>query len=241
MAIDVGLTRVLCRGVDLSVVLQNTTLEQLREEVDATVYASDIRKNLPTLGKVTLAHSGLYDDGPFTLGAIQQQARDADDEPFTIFPEGIAVGRKAFIVRAHRASGEILAASAPGGVHQASIAAASHFSLGDGVAAYSGAVAADTQTAAVNVGAIVLGQRVVATVHLLAITGTPSVVFFLESAPNSGFSSPTIRATSAAMTARGSVLLQADGPITDTHWRLRWDHSGSGSFTSAVLALATAK
>ena len=239
MALDAGNVRVYCRGVDLSTMLQNTTLEQLREEADATAYADLIRKMEPTLGRISLAHAGIYGEGAFSLAEVFRQARDADDEPITIAPVGAVAGEKAFIVLAHKANLSLPESIAPGGIHKASLRAASRFAMGDGVVGLAGAVNGDSQTAAYQLGAVLAGQQVFATVHLLAMTGTPSVVFFLESDNGVGFPSAVIQATSAAQVARGSVLLQANGPISDDFWRIRWDHSGAGTFT-ALIALGAA-
>lgn len=239
MAIDAGHTKVYARGVDLSTTLQNTTIEQSCEEVDVTAYANTARVMLPTLMRVSLAHAGIYVDGANTIGEAFRQARAAAAEPFTVFPEGTNVGAKALIVLAHKASITMPEAVAPGAVHKVSLRASSQQQVGDGVVEYAGAVSSDSQSAGTQLGALAAGETLLATIHILGVTTTPSVVFYLESDDGSGFPSATVRATSVAQTDRGSVLLQIAGAITDDWWRVRWDHSGVGSFT-VVIALGIA-
>lgn len=240
MAVDAGNLKTYCRGVDLSTALQSTALDQTREEADDTVFASTIRSMKSTLQRVALAHSGLYEDGPFSLAEVFRQANVTDEEPVTICPVGPVVGERAFIVVAHKASLTLPESVAPGQLYRASMRASGRAPVpGNGVVGYFGAVSGDSQHAGVQLGAPAAGQQILATIHLVAIAPVPSVVFFLESDNGVGFGSPVIQDTSAAQVARGSVLLRKSGPITDDWWRVRWDHSGTGSFT-ALIALGLA-
>jgi hypothetical protein len=237
MALDSSNLKVWCRGTDLSASLQSTALDRTRDEVDTTVFTDTIRNMQATFQRVSVAHSGIYADGPFSIAEVLRQAKDTDEEPVTIAPEGATVGNKAFIVLAHRASIVLPDATSPGEVYKASLRASSRSPIGDGVIAYNGTINSDTQTAAYELGAPARGHRVIATVHLVGIASTPSAVFYLES-DTAGFPSATIQATSAAQTARGSVALSAIAtnavPITDTWWRVRWDWTTPGSFTAVI-------
>lgn len=239
MAIDSSNLRVYCRGTDLSASLQSTGLGRVRDETDVTVFADTIRNMQATLQRVSLAHAGIYAEGPNSIAEVLRQATATDEEPVTVAPEGAVVGNKAFIVLAHRPSITLPEGAQPGDVFKASLVASSRAPVGDGVVAYNGTINSDTQTAAYNLGAPATGHRVVATVHITSVTTTPSVIFYLES-DTSGFPSPLIQATSASLTARGSVALSAiatvAAPITDTWWRVRWDWTTPGSFT-AVIAI----
>lgn len=238
MAKDTSNLKVWLRGTDLSTSLQSTGLDQVRDEVDETTFADPIRKMQATFQRVSVAHVGIYQEGPFSIAEVFRQAKDQDEEPVTIAPDGATVGNKAFIVLAHRASISLPNETSPGDIYRASLRASSRCAVGNGVIAHNGLVDSDSQTGAHNLGAPATGHRVIATVHLVAISSTPAAVFFLESDDGAGFASPTIRATSASQTARGSVALNAistlAAPITDTWWRVRWDWTTPGSFTAVI-------
>ena len=239
MALDAGNVKIYCRGVDLSTALQSTTLDQTREEQDVSAYADPIRVMQPTLGRVSIAHAGIYGDGAFSISEVFRQAQTTDDEPITIFPEGAVVGNKSFIVLAHKAALSMPGAVSPGSVHKASLRASSRKAVADGVVAFNGAISTSSQTAAYQIGALTAGQWVIATVHLLGLTSSPNATFVLESDNAGGFPSGVTAATSAAQTTRGSVLLLAPGPQVDDWWRVRWTFSGTGNFT-AVIGLGIA-
>lgn len=240
MAKDTSNLKVYLRGTDLSTSLQSTAIDQVGEEVDVTVFASQIRSLQPTFARATLAHAGLYEDGPNSLGEVFRQARAGTDEPITVAPDGVTVGNRAFIVVAEVATLTLPEDMAPGQVARASLRATANVAIPPlGRIHVNGSVAADSQGTALQLGALAAGQQLLATVHLIALTGTPSATFFLESDNGVGFATPTIQATSAVQTARGSVLLRKAGPVTDDWWRVRWDHSGTGSFT-AIIALGLA-
>jgi len=239
VAIDAGTLKVYCRGTDLSTALQSTMVDMSREEQDATAYADAIRQMQPTLGKVSIAHAGIYSDGVNSISEVFRQAFTTDDEPISLYPNGAVVGEKAFIVLAHRAHISMPGAVVPGSIHKASLRASSRKPVADGVVGLNGAISSSSQTTAYQLGALAAGQSVIAAVHLLGLTGSPNVTFLLESDNAVGFPSGITQATSSAQTARGSVLLIGAGPNTDDWWRVRWTFSGTGNFT-AVIGLGIA-
>lgn len=92
---------------------------------------------------------------------------------------------------------------------------------------------------AVQLGAVLTGQRMYANLHVLSIagTGTPTITVTIQSNVDNTFASPTTRISFTAATTlqgqTGSVL----GPITDQWWRAIWTISGSSpSFLFAVSA-----
>ncbi len=92
---------------------------------------------------------------------------------------------------------------------------------------------------AVQVGAVLTGQRMYLGLHVLSIagTGTPTITVAVQSNVDNTFGAPTTRATFTAATALGGQLLSVAGPITDTWWRATWTISGTTpSFLFAVSA-----
>lgn len=90
-----------------------------------------------------------------------------------------------------------------------------------------------------QLGAVSATQRVYAALHVLSSSGSsPTMALKLQSAPTSGFASPTDRVTLSTVTANTnrSQWSSAAGAITDQYWRLSWTLGGTTpSFTFAVV------
>lgn len=88
-----------------------------------------------------------------------------------------------------------------------------------------------------NLGAVTSAQRLYAALHVVSASGTtPSMTVTVESDDNSGFTSAVTRLTFTAATARTSEWKYVAGPITDTHYRVRYTISGtSPSFNAFAL------
>lgn len=82
---------------------------------------------------------------------------------------------------------------------------------------------------AVQFPALTSTQHMFAALHVMSVTGTtPTLAVVVQSAPSSGFASPTTRATFNAATANTIFDFQvAGGPITDTWWRVGYTITGS--------------
>lgn len=239
MAIATTNLKVYVRGTDLSTRLQSFLPERIRDEADVTVLSDTSRSFLPTLQRVNIAFAGLYDDDEFSMGEVLRQAHDADEEPVTWHAEGSTVGNRSEAVLTHKASVNMPENLAPGRAIMASFRASTRTPVALGQVVYNGLVNSDTATTPIEfTPALSTGQRVMATIHLIGITSTPAATFFLESDSLVGFGTPTVQATSASQTARGSVALSAiatdAAPITDTFWRVRWDWTTPGDFTAVI-------
>lgn len=81
-------------------------------------------------------------------------------------------------------------------------------------------------------GALTDTQALTVVVHVLDVTGSPTLALESDEAP---FSTPVTRA-SVVVSATGHVLLTVVGPVTDTRWRLVWTLGGG----EAIELLATA-
>lgn len=81
----------------------------------------------------------------------------------------------------------------------------------------------------VQLPAVATGQRLFTALHVMSITGTtPTLAVIVQSAPTSGFGSPTTRATFVGATTTTMFDFQiASGPITDTWWRVGYTIAGT--------------
>lgn len=84
------------------------------------------------------------------------------------------------------------------------------------------------------IGAASATQKIYAVLHVLEVTGTPTLNVIIESDTIAGMSTPITKVTFAAKTARGSEFVTpVSGPNTDTYYRASWTISG-GTATIAV-------
>lgn len=106
------------------------------------------------------------------------------------------------------------------------------------LAAY-GVKSSTGSSAGYQLGAVSATQRVYASLHVYSYAGTtPTITVTLQSDDNSGFTTPTTRATFAVVgQAISSELVSAAGAITDTYWRLSWTLTGSGAAYGIVGAI----
>lgn len=86
---------------------------------------------------------------------------------------------------------------------------------------------------AFNLGTVSATQKVYASLHVLALTGT-SIAVKVQSDDAGGFGSPTDRITFTTATAKGAQYASLAGAITDNQWRANWTLVGS-SVTFIVI------
>jgi hypothetical protein len=80
-------------------------------------------------------------------------------------------------------------------------------------------------------------QRLYAAVHVYAYSGLTNIAVKIQSDDSSGMSSATDRLTFTTITAVGSEYASVAGGFdTETHVRVAWTVSGTGSCTFAVVA-----
>lgn len=78
-------------------------------------------------------------------------------------------------------------------------------------------------------GALLQGQAMYATLHVLSVAGTaaPTITVAVKSSADAAFTAPTTRATFTAATAKGGQAIKIPGPITDTWWKVTWTITGT--------------
>lgn len=229
--------RLFAPGADLSGASNKIELTSEIEDKDATNYRSAGWKEiLGGLGSAEISAEGLWEAGDpskvddaswSTLGGIG---------PYTVCPTDSVVGALAYITSGMR--GDYKVGDAVGEIAPWSGTVKSSWPLVRGQIAHppgTARTATGTGTA-VNLGAIPVGKRVYAALHVLSATGTtPSITARIESG-DAAFTTPTTRLTFAAATAAGGQILRGDGAaLTDTHYRVAWTVTGTTpSFMFAV-------
>ena len=200
------------------------------EEKDTTNYASQGWKEV--IGG--LASSEITGEGQWEAGDPGRVDDASWDQlgglgPWSICPDGAAVGNLAYFTRAMRATYE-----QSGGVGDVAAwkgTATGSWPLVRGEVAHppgSPQTATGTGTA-LQLGAVDAGERLFAALHVLSAAGTtPSITARVESDDAQAFSTPTTRLTFDAASGPGGQILRTDGTaVADTWWRVAWTITGT--------------
>ncbi|WP_405549689.1 hypothetical protein [Streptomyces microflavus] len=231
-------TRLFAPGADLSGASNKVELSSEIEDKETTNYRSGGWKEvIGGLGSAEIAAEGQWEAGDpskvddaswSTLGGLG---------PYTVCPTDSVVGALAYLVYGLRTDykvGDQVGEVAPwtGTVKSSSPLVRGQIAHPPGAART--ATGAGT---ALDLGAVALGKRMWAGLHVLSAAGTtPSITARIESDDSAGFASPVTRMTFDAATAPGGQIARTDGlAITDTHWRVAWAITGTTpSFMFAV-------
>jgi hypothetical protein len=89
----------------------------------------------------------------------------------------------------------------------------------------------------IQLGAVLATQKLYATMHLLSISGSPTVTIKIQSSVDNTFASPTDRITFSSDTLLNGQTGSVVGAVTDTWWRATWTIAG-GSTPSIMFAVA---
>lgn len=213
------------------------SFESMVEEKDVTTWGSGGAKEvIGGLESVAITGGGFVDYG---------SAWDADREfydgkrlvvPHSIGPSnsGYAVAAPAYVVKA--LGTDIKLFTSIGEVLPWSLSASGSSQTGHGAFLYSpaSAITGTGNGTAVQVGAVASGKSMLAALHVVATTGSPTLDVVVQSDDNSGMTSATDRITFTQATAKGSQFKSVAGAITDDYWRVKLTFGGTGSITVAV-------
>lgn len=231
--------RLFAVGADLSGHSNKVEITAEVEDKDTTNYRSGGWKEvLGGLASSEIAGEGQWEAGDPSKVDDASWAALGGLGPYTVCPNDSAVAALAYLTRGMRAEftfGESVGEVAPwsGMVKSSWPVARGQIGHPPGTAR----TASGTGTA-LELGALAAGQRLYAALHVLSVAGTdaPTITGRIESDADAGFTSPTTRLTFAAVTAAGGQILRTNGTaITDTHYRVAWEISGTApSFLFAV-------
>ncbi|MFE9764615.1 hypothetical protein ACFYPC_08810 [Streptomyces sp. NPDC005808] len=223
--------RLFAVGADLTGVSNKVELSAEVEAKDTTNYASDgWKENLGGLGKAEISGEGQWEAGDTTKVDDASWAQLGGVGPWSISANNAAaVGGLAYFTNALRSDYKLF--DEVGEVAPWTGTAKSSWPLVRGQFAHPPGTArtATGVGTGLQVGAVPLGKRMFAALHVLSVAGTtPSITARVESSVDNAFGAPTTRLTFAAANAVGGQILRTDGTaITDTWWRIAWTISGT--------------
>lgn len=208
------------------------------DELDCTTFGSGgHREYVGGLESVSISGGGFIDLG--NVYDVEQYHFDNRRElvPHTIGVSnaGSAVAAKAYV--ANSLDTTIKATTETGQLFGWELSATGSAKSGHGKFLWSPSTAV-TSTAdgtAVEIGAVPSGKFALATLHVLARSGSASLTATIESDADADFDgSETTRVSFDSVSAVGYQFKTVAGPITDTHWRAALTVSGTGSLTIAI-------
>ncbi len=224
-------------GYDLSGDMNALRLDATRDAVEATTFGNTSRVYRPGLRKASFGHTGYFQsDGASAVDDILRTFHNATSPKImTIAPPDGTAGGIAYSFQAVSAThgpfgGQIgdmakleIAGEATGDAVRATI-------LEDGVTSRS----ASGQSTGYQLGDIAAGEQGYAALHVIGVTGSPTLDVEIESDTSNTFPAPTSRGSFTQATGLGAQWLPIGPTITDTWWRTKWTFGGTGSVLFVV-------
>lgn len=220
-------------GRDLSGELSSVELEYSQTTPEFTAFGDGAKRRLPGILNVNANQNGWWDavSAADSLDADLFAKLAAASGLMSMSPDGGQIGEVGFSFKTQTAE------YAPGASHGEVFAFALSV-MGDDIMIRGSVMenAVFTSTAngtARQVGALVAGQTMFSTIHVVAASGTPTLDVTVESDATNSFSGgETVRMTHPQFTAVGANQQSVAGAITDSWWRLVLAIGGSSpSFT----------
>lgn len=236
--------RLFAGGADLSGDSNKAEITAEFEDKDATNYRSGGWKEvLGGLASSTINAEGQWEAGDPGKVDDAAWALLGGRAPWTIGPTDATVGALAYFTNALKSSYKL--GGSVGDVAPWTGKASGSWPVVRGQIAHppgTARTASGTGTS-IQLGAIPVGKRLYAAVHVLSVAGTaaPTITARVETDTATGFPSPVTQLTFAPATAPGGQIARTDGTaITDDWARFAWDVTGTTpSFLfAAVLGIA---
>jgi hypothetical protein len=223
---------------NLSGDMNKIALNYSAELQDATTFLnSGAKARKGGLKDSTLALEGFWSSGVDQVDDVLFTKVGLTSVPVTVVPSTGLAGDPAFSFLAGFAS--YAPGAAVGEMLKFSVDAnGSDDALIKGILLRNSVESAGGNGAAFAQGLVGSGQKLYASLHVLAVSGGGTWTFSVESDDSGGFGSPTTRITFNAVTAKGSQwAVPVAGPIaSDNQWRAKWSVAGgAGNSITAVM------
>lgn len=231
--------RTFAGGYDLSADTNEVTISANRAQMDVTNYNSQgWKESIAGLGQAKFAITGQYEAGS---GGLSDDALSLSGANFataggvTVCPLASSDQSLAYLTNAVEFDFAMFTGKV-GSVADFKADASSTWPLVRGIIACPPSnVITSTGTGTINaITGPTASQQFYADVHIISVSGSPTITFTIQSAALVGFGSPTTRLTFVAATGIGGQILRVPGAISDGFWRAQWTVSGSGSVQAAV-------
>lgn len=225
-------------GYDLSGESNALSYDETYDELEVPAFGYGAKRRIAGLPKVTLTHEGwAWSDGSTGPDDVLTSLRGVFNTPATIAPLTGAAGEAAYFSTVTLL--KLGHGGATGDPYSFQVeAGGSQYPLVRGtIMEYSAKTATGDGTVR-ELGEVVSGTSLYASLHILAVSGTnPTLDLLLKSAVTN-WATVTTRVTFAQAVAKGAQFATpVAGPITDTFWRASYTIGGTDtpSFTIALV------
>lgn len=229
--------KILTGPADLSGFANSVELSASSEEKDVTTFAtSGFRSVIGGMKEVEIQTEGFWDAGN---GVLADPTKPDDrfwaefnttGNVMTVSPTGV-VGEVSYFTRVMRPQYTF-------GAEVGEVLPFSSTAMGDGTALVRGLIADNQVRSATGTTAVrtlvvpTATTRVYAAIHVVAVTGTPTLTATLQGDDAIGFPSPATVVAGTGITAIGSQWLQGPYGVTaDSFYRLSYVVTGTGTLT----------
>lgn len=234
--------RAFLSAADLTGYSNKVELATKYEDKETTNYGSGgVKERIAGLVTTDISAMGQWDalDDSYVDGAVFNNR--GSSQPFSVAPGGAAAGSLAYLTQLVWFDYKLFGSA--GDVAPWEISAGGNYPLVRGAVAWSPATAisADANGTGVQLGAVALGKRLYATLHVQSISGgsSPSLAMKIQSASSNSFTSPTDEITFTSATTIGGQISRTSGSaITNTWFRAVADITDGGVSASFVIAMA---
>lgn len=221
---------------DISGDLNAIGLQTSADPQDATVFGLDTRKFIPGLKVAKVSHAGIWQTGTDKIDEVLFSKFALQNTLMTVAGETGAEGEIAYFLRILQGSYNPMAGGQVGELLKFAVAGEASDSIVRGILLTNALRSSTGNGTIFNPGAVAAGQKLYAGLHVLSVTGGPTVTVKIQSAATGGFGSPTDRITFAGVTVKGSQwATPVAGAITDAFWRATWTFAGGAGPTCLFL------
>jgi len=233
--------KVLYNGRDLSGILNQIALSNEVDIQESTTFGATYKTRLAGLFSPSMNLNGYWESASGTDSADSDLFGTFGQGPalISVSPQGASLGDVSYSMQVEQATYN--PGASLGEIFAFSLAVQGTGKLLRGTVMEFGTFTASGNGTSRQLGSVSSSQKIYSALHVTAASGTnPTLGVAVESDDASGFVSPVTRITHSQFTGVGAELKSADGPITDTWWRLVLTIGGiSPSFTiGGFLAIA---
>lgn len=214
--------------------LNAMALDYSAEMLDDTVFGDDTKSSAGGMKSVKAQHEGHWDTvlDPELFAII-----GVADKPMTMSPIAGSVGDIAFFFLSNLATYNPIS-GATGELMGFSVSAEASGTLIRGeILLNAAALTASGNSTGRQLGAVTASQKLYASLHVLSASASDTLDVVVQSDVDNTFATPTTQITFAQVTAAGSEFKTADGPITDTWYRISYTIAGVSPSFEAVIAV----
>lgn len=231
---------------DITSELNAVNLSAKRAELPDSRFGDDIGAIYPGIMMPEASVAGFYtaggSDAQIAAGRIIASAPDASMWPLTLAPPyapaatPAAAGNNVYTLRGCQTAYKFGAAHGQSLPYDLKSASRSGNGVLDRLTVElpKATMSVTTTSTGRQYGALSAAQKLVAVIHAFVVTGG-TWTLTIESDDNSGFTTPTVRATFTGITALGVAAMEVAGAVTDDWWRAVLTKAGGTSINAAVL------